>query len=99
MLLRLLLVSVCSAVTATISALEAVGKAPCLKNRYRAEWRSTPLAAVLKELEKQSAPLALSVGIEPLKDKCMNRQNPTQMYPANAQAHHAAVIAASTSMV
>ena len=63
MLLRLLLLSVCSAVVATTSALEVIGEAPYLENRYRAEWRSETLTKVLKEIEKQTAPIVASDGL------------------------------------
>lgn len=71
MLLRLMLLSVCSFVataTTTISALEVVGEAPYLENRYRAEWRSTPLTTVLKEVEKQTAPIVPSEGLTKQRD-------------------------------
>ena len=68
MLLRLLLLSVCSAVVVTTSALEVIGEAPYLENRYRAEWRSETLTKVLKEIEKQTAPIVASDGLVKIRD-------------------------------
>lgn len=68
MVMRLLLLSVWSAITVTASALEVVGEAPYLENRYRAEWRSTPLTTVLKEVEKQTAPIVPSDGLVKIRD-------------------------------
>lgn len=68
MKLRVLLLSLCSAVVATTSALEVVGEAPYLENRYRAEWRSELLAKVLKEVEKQTAPIVASDGLVKIRD-------------------------------
>jgi hypothetical protein len=57
-----------SALACTAPALEVVGEAPYLENRYRAEWRSEVLAKVLKDVEKQTAPIVSSEGLSKIKD-------------------------------
>ncbi len=65
MSLRLLLLSL---LACTAPALDVVGAAPYLENRYRAEWRSEVLAKVLKEIEKQTAPIVPSPGMSKIID-------------------------------
>lgn len=58
-----------SALSVTAHALDVVGEAPYLENRYRAEWHRAPLASVLKDLEKQTAPLSISITVEKLENQ------------------------------
>lgn len=66
---RLFMLAALATITPDVSALEVVGEAPYLENRYRAVWRSAPLATVLKELEKVTAPIVPSTGITAAKDQ------------------------------
>jgi hypothetical protein len=50
-------------------ALDVVGEAPYLENKYRAAWHAAPLSTVLKDVEKQCAPLATTHTIDNLADK------------------------------
>lgn len=66
---RLLMLAALATVSSSVSALEVIGEAPYLENRYRAVWRSTPLPNVLKDLEKVTAPIVPSTGITDAKDQ------------------------------
>lgn len=64
MSLRLFMFAALGALTSMpAAALEVIGEAPYLENRYRAVWRSAALSTVLKEIEKQTAPLVQSDGV------------------------------------
>jgi len=66
MLKPLLLVS---ALSTAAHALDVVGEVPYLENRYRAAWHAAPLSTVLKDVEKQCAPLSTTHTIDNLADR------------------------------